>query len=790
MFRINLKIAIRNLWKNKLFSLINIGGLAIGLASCLLLLLYVNYEWNYDKQFSDIERVYTSRINLKVNGKVFTTNSNPNLLAAAAKQSLPAVEEVCRTSGDTYNVLFSKNKNNFKLHTLYTDPSFLKIFGYHFIYGSPATSMNEPNGIILTSSSAKKLFGTDNVMGQSLKLDNRNEVKVTGIIKDLPENQTMQFDALQTWAFFEQLNPSEKTNGWGAITCYTFFKLKNNADFESTSNSLRKLIKNHDSATQLEAFLTPYRDTHLYGGYTDGKLSGGKIDQVRLFFFLAFCVLLIACINYMNLSTARSEKRSREVGVRKALGSTRKTLAGQFMMESILVSLVSMVIAFILLELTLPYFNTLLDIKITIDYYSILFWSVLAGLILFTGIMAGSYPSFYLSSFTPVKVLKGFTGVGGSSLSIRKILVVLQFSLSICMIICAIIIYLQIQYVKNKPLGFAQNNLVQMDLEGEWKKPGKIELLKSILVKEGAIVSSTEFASDFTGGSTITSDLIWPGKPVNDHSIIQFRSIGFDFLKTIGADLAAGRDFNRKFMTDTSSSVLLNEAAVKMMGLKNPVGTKLKLYKQSLTVVGVIKDYNNEKQGTKTNAAFFYYNIPESTVLLLRLNPDQPLSKSVQAIKSISEQLNPAYPAELKFVSEGMEEKLQNEKLLSVLSNLFGAFAILISCLGLLGLALYMAEQRKKEVSIRKVLGAGLKDILILLNKDFLKLVLISNLIAFPVAYLTAKNWLNGYDYKIDIALWPFLVAAGLSLIIAILTVSMQTFKVARANAVDALKYE
>ena len=791
MFTINLKIALRNLWKNKFFSLINIGGLAIGLSCCLLLLLYVNYEWSYDKQFANADRIYTSWVNLEINGKLYTTASNPNRLAAAAKQSIPAVEEASRIAQGNSVKLFSRNENHFKLNSLNVDPSFLKIFSYKFLYGNPVTALNAPDGLLLTASSAKKLFGNENPLGQRVKWDNRRELKVTAVIEDLPKNQSVQFDALQGWSFFDQENPTAKFNGWGSITCSTVFMLKENSDFAAADKAVRRLVYNNEKEAKLAAFLAPYSEFHLYNEFTDGKPSGGRIEQVKLFLFLAFCVLLIACINYMNLSTARSEKRAREVGVRKALGSARVTLMGQFMMESVLLSLISMVIAFTFLELSLPYFNHLLDINIFIDYSSYLFWSVLAGLVLITGLLAGSYPAFYLSSFSPIKVLKGFTAAGSSSLPIRKILVVLQFSLSICMIICAIIIYTQIQFIKNKPLGFSQDNLVQLDLEGEWRKPGKAELFKASLLKEGAITSATEYFYSFTNSDNITSDLVWPGKPLKDNSIINYNAVGYDFIKTIGASLVAGRDFSVKFKADLQTSILLNESAVKMMQLKNPVGTRLTWGTDPpLTVVGVIKDFNNGNQGSKIEPAFYYYNPGVSNVLMLRLNPEQSLSKSIETIKNVSQQLNPSYPANLEFISENMEQKLRGEKLLSVLSNLFGGFAILISCLGLLGLALYMAEQRKKEVSIRKVLGASLQDILVLLNKDFMKLVMISNVIAFPIAYIVANNWLKKYDYKIDIALWPFLIAALLSLIIAIFTVSIQTFKVAKANAVDALKYE
>jgi len=793
MFKLNLKIALRNLWKHKGFTLINVGGLAIGMACCLMLLLYVNYEWSYDKQYKNADKVYFAALNLKFNGKLATTMAVPNKLANAAAIELPGIKNAARISMPGGSRLYSHDQNHFKLEALSVDPAFLKILDQKFIYGNPETALAEPNNVLINASTAKKLFGNQNPLGQSITYDNKISLKVSAVIEDLSKNQSIQFDILQPWAFLEQENPAEKQYGWGAITCLTIFQLKDNANLEATNAAIKNFVVNKEPDLKemtYQIFLFPFAKLHLYNNFDNGKSAGGKIDQLKLFVFLAICVLLIACINYMNLSTAKSEKRAREVGVRKALGSTRNTIMGQFMIESLLLSILAMAIAFIILEVSLPYFNNLLDISIKIDYSSYQFCGLLLSMVLITGLLAGSYPAFYLSSFIPVKVLKGFKGSTGS-LSIRKTLVVVQFSLSICMIISAIVIYSQIQHLKNKPLGFDQTALAQIDLEGEWAKPEKLTLFKTELQRAGAITAATEYAGSFTNSGSITSDISWPDKPKNDVSIINYRSTGFEFSKTTGVKIVAGRDFDPKFSADTATSLLLNQTAVKTMGLKNPVGTVIHWGDNPpLKVVGVVQDYSNESLAQKIQPTVYYYNIKTSKVLLLKLNPAQSLSTSIEAIKSVSSRLNPAYPVEVKMVSQGMAEKLRSEKLLSVLSNLFGGFAIFISCLGLLGLALYTAEQRSKEISIRKVLGANLSDILILLNKDFMKLVIIANLIAIPVAYILVAKWLEKYDYKISINPWPFLLALLTSVLIALITVSMQTFKVAKANAVDALKYE
>jgi putative ABC transport system permease protein len=790
MFAINFKIAIRNIRKHLAFSLINIVGLAIGLASCLMLLLYVNYEWSYDKQFKNIDRIYFAELNLKLSGNIVTLQATPYQLAPTAPQEIPGIEVASRIS-DEENKLFTYQDNKIKLLYNYVDPSFLEIFDYSFIAGNAASALKEPNSIILTATSARKLFGNQDPIGKTLIWDNQKPLKVTAVIADLPKNQSLQFEALQTWAFYDQLFPQEKNNGWGSISCPTIFKLKENADFNTADASLRKLVKRHHKETQMEIFLFPLKKFHLYDEFKNGKNVGGQIDQVKLFFFLAFCVLLIASINYMNLSTARSEKRAREVGVRKALGSSRKSLMGQFLLESVLLSFLAMVIAFALIELTLPYFNQLLEINITINNQSPLFWAALLALVLITGLLSGCYPALYLSSFTPVKVLKGFTNIGKSSLPIRKLLVVFQFSLSIVMIIGATIVYSQIQFMKNKPLGFTKDNLVELNLEGEFTKPIKVDLFKKALKEKNVVDFATEYAAGFTdNGGTITGDFNWPGKSPKDDYIINYRSVGYDFVKTVDAKMSSGRDFSKAFASDTASGIVINQAAATMMAQKNPVGTPVSWGDKKLFVIGVMQDYNNATITNKAQPIVFYFNPQKSKSLLLRLNPNQHLSTAIQTIKDTSQRLNPAYPPSIKYISEGMEEKIRAERLLGVLSNLFGSFAIVISCLGLLGLALFMAEQRKREISIRRVLGANLQSILMLLNKDFIKLVLISNIIAIPIAYILLANWLKPYEYKVDMELWPFLMAITISLTIAVLTVSIQSFKVAKANPVNALKYE
>jgi len=441
------------------------------------------------------------------------------------------------------------------------------------------------------------------------------------------------------------------------------------------------------------------------------------------------------------------------------------------------------------MEVSLPYFNKLLNLDLVLEYRDWRFWTMLLVLTLFAGIVAGSYPAFYLSSFEPVKVLKGFSTRGGSSLPVRKILVVFQFVFAACLIVCTSVIYQQLNFIKSKPIGYNKGNLVQLTAHGNFKDHKKIPLLKEQLIKSGAATSVSTFSVNISSGGNNTTGIAWPGKNPKDDVLFNTRGTGYDFVETIGTEMLAGRAFSPEY--SDSTNVIVNQAAVKAMGLKNPLGTVIEWGDDRHTIIGVMKDFVVESAYQEVAPMLFYPdNLDDIAVILVRLSPSQNISASVAKIDEIVKQLNPDYPVERTFVDDAFEAKFQNEKLLGTLSNWFGGFAIFISCLGLLGLALYMAEQRKKEISIRKVLGASTYNVLTLLNKDFIKLVAIANVIAFPLAYIIVNKWLSAYEFRIEISVLPFAIAISLSLIIAILTVSVQSVKVAKANPVDALKYE
>jgi putative ABC transport system permease protein len=595
-----------------------------------------------------------------------------------------------------------------------------------------------------------------------------------------------------SWTIYLKQNPGAKgaEQDWGNNYCLTVLQLQDNSFFEKVNAEIKGVYQRNQKESRNLASIHPISKWHLYDKFENGKSVGGKIDTLRIFLLLAFCILLIACINFMNLSTARSEKRAKEVGVRKAIGAARKTLIAQFMMESILLAFFGMVVAFMLMEISLSYFNGVLNTSLTINYKDWEFWSVLIGLTLFTGLVAGSYPAFYLSSFNPVRVLKGFNLPGNSSLSIRKLLVVFQFVFAVCLIICTVVIYQQLNFIKNKPVGYNRAGLVEIPVEGRLLSGGKMKLLREQLLKSGAVTNASIFSTSLSRGGNNTSGVSWPGKNPKVDVLVNFRFAHYDFAATLGTKMVMGREFSPQYAD--SSNVIINETAAKVMSLSNPVGKVITWGGDKLTVIGVVKDFVMETPYQTVTPMIMMVNSTGDGegVLVMRLNPTQSIGASMQQITTLVKEMNPDFPVDATFLSDSFEAKFQNEKVLGILANWFGGFSIFISCLGLLGLSLFMAEQRRKEISIRKVLGASMMNILTLLNKDFIKLVAIANLIAFPLAYILINKWLSAFEFRVSISFIPFAIAIGLSLLIALLTVSAQSVKVAKSNPIDALKYE
>jgi putative ABC transport system permease protein len=790
MFKLNFIIAFRNIWKNKSSSLINIGGLAIGLSSCLLLMLYAHYELNYDKQFKNSTQIYQAMVNgYDGNGNtVRTINLTANVLAGTLKEEFPEVKHIARTT-DVYKRLLTTNNTSFKINSRYADPDFLQVFDFQFISGNPVKALSDPNSIILTETTAKRLFGTIDALNKSVKFENQADLKVTAVIKDLPANITYSFEALAPWTLFENLNQWPAKTNWGNHSFYTLMTLAQNPDINQFNQKLKGLVQNHLATAKEDVFLFPLTRLHLYGDFTNGRSTGGKIEQVQLFVALAIGILLIACINFMNLSIAHAQKRAKEVGIKKTMGATKSELIFQFLTESLILTAISILFSIAIVELTLPWFNHLLGITITINYLDPSNWMISIGLLLFTSFLAGCYPAFYLSRFNPVQTLKKAVHVGGYHvLGLRQILVIVQFSFAIILIASTITIYQQIHFIKNRSLGYQSNGLIEVPHEGLLYE--KYDLLKSRLLASQAVIGVTQSSGGITNKESTIRELQWEGM-AESGKLIDFDQLytTADFVKTTGIRLTQGRDFNKDRVSD-QAGILLSEKAVRVMGLKHPIGAKIIHQGEPRVVTGVFADIVWGKQNKFSAPMIIAYANGISETITMRLNPQKSAVESMATIGTILKELNPNFPVDIKFIDDLNQEKLQNEVTMGAIANIFGGLAIVISCMGLFGLTAYSAAQRTKEIGIRKILGATVKELMGMLTVNFVRLVLIAVVIASPIAWYLMKSWLMNFDVQTPISFWIFILTALFTVFIALLTVSWQTYKAAIANPIKALKYD
>jgi len=790
MFKLNFKIALRNIWKNKTSSLINISGLAIGLAACLLLLLYVAYEWNFDGQTFDPSNTYKVLINnVDANKKVTSTwQASTNAIAPLFKSEYPEVEEAARIDGAGLK-LVANGRKSLKRTACFADADILRIYKYTFTAGDAKSAMEAPNSIIVTESTAKDLFGTTDVLNKSVHFDDKVDLKITGVIKDLPKNTSVFFDFLMPWTLNEALNNWIKEPSWGNFNYNTIVRMAPGTDINKFNLSIKGFMHRHNQYADGQLLVFPLSKLHLYSTFVNGVSIGGNIEQLRLFMGLAIGILLIACVNFMNMATAKSEKRAKEVGIKKTIGATRRSLISQFLMESLVLTILSSVLAIVLIELCIPVFNNLFDTSLRINYSNSFIWLGLFAVILLTGLISGSYPAFYLSSFNPVQILrKRNFKTGLFSVNLRQVLVVGQFSFAIILIIATIVIYKQIQYIKNRPIGYDINTLVQMPQEGELY--GKYNLLKDRLIRSGAVTSLYQSSGTIANHTSSFSGMEWKGSTEADKGI-NFSQIAttYDFVKTTGLKLIAGRDFSEKFASD-SAALLINTTALKLMNLADPIGQPVNYHGNKFTIVGVFRDFIQDAPGSKETPLVVAFTKGWGGVLTMRLNPANPVADNLATIEKVVKDINPAYPVELTFVDQLYAAKLKAQQQLGVLSNMFGGLAIFISCLGLFGLAAYSAEQRTKEIGVRKILGASVSSLMQLLSLSFLKMVGFAIIISVPVATYLMNNWLNGFDFHTNVSWMVVLLTAVGTLAIALLTVSYQAYKAANANPVDALKYE
>jgi ABC-type antimicrobial peptide transport system permease subunit len=784
MFRNYFKVIFRNLYRFKSFSLINITGLAIGMASAVLILLLIQNELSYDQFHEKKDRIYMMFSRGMENGKMELFGT-PTVFATVIKDNYPQVEEVTRLNG-TGPIVLSTPEKQLEVHGMMVDPGFLKIFSYPLLRGNPDEALSSPRSVVLTEGLAKKLFVNGDAMGKTIRIDSNTNFIVTGILKNLPNNTEFDFEYLLPWSYMKEIGWQDLN--WESHDRTTVVLLKPGVSEKTANDRFRNALKKYTPNTNKEVFVHPISKWRLWSRFDNGVFVGSGIESVRLFGLLAGFILLIACINYMNLSTARSVKRAKEVGIRKVVGAGRFSIMLRFLGESIMISLISVVVCLVIVQLGIRGFNWLTWNKLSVPYQNPNFWLGIIGFALFTGLVAGSYPAFYLSTFRPISVLKGTFKTSYNLVSIRKILVVLQFSFAITFIICTIIIYRQIDFGAKRDPGYQRDHLGFVYVKGDMNK--KYEAIKNDLLKTAAVTEVTRSNSPICYTWRGDDRYTWTGsKPDNKIWFSEFY-IDNNFTETMGLKIIAGRDMNTQTHPGDSTSVILNESAVKAMGFKDPIGQIIRKDKMSRVVVGVVKDFVSNSPFYTTEPMILQGPQDNFGAISFRLSRRNALSANMNTVESVFKKYIPDYPIISGYVDEADAKKMEDERRTGVQAALFGGMAILISCLGLFALAAYTAESRIKEIGIRKVLGASVSGITLLLSRDFVKLVVISFVIASPVAWWLMQSWLKNYTYRISIGWLVFAIAGGMSLLIAIATVSYQAIKAALSNPVVSLRAE
>jgi len=757
------------------------------MASAMLILLWIQNEMSYDQFHEKKDRIYEAWNRASFSGKLNCWNTTPKILSRTLEKDFPEVEQCVRVDWGS-NFLFSIGEKRLTVQGRIVDSNFLQVFTFPLLKGNPATLLNDMHSIVLTEKLAEKLFGNEDAMGKVIKIDNKDNFTVTGILKDIPTNTRFDFEYLVPWSYMRYKGNDDAN--WGNNSTRTYVLLKPNASLASVNVKLKTFKPKYDKDDpKWEMFIYPLSRWRLYSSFTNGvEDGGGLIQYVRLFGIIAAFILLIACINFMNLSTARSEKRAKEVGIRKVVGAQKGWLIGQFIGESVLLAFIAGIIAFGIVELVLTPFNNLIGEKVSIPYNNIYEWLAFLGFIIFTGVLAGSYPAFFLSSFQPVKVLKGTFQKVNALITPRKVLVVLQFTFAIILIICTIIVKQQIDYARERETGYNKNNLIYHFMTGDIEK--NYLLIKNELLSSGVAASVTKTSAPITESWSDGWGQEWEGKDPNDKTDFYRYNEDENLGVTAGLTFIQGRDFDLKQFSTDSTGVILNESALAVMKFKNPLGKIIKDNGQDWHVVGVIKDFILTSPYEPTRPMLIYGAKAWFNTILIKFNDKNSTAANLKKAEGIFKKYNPEYPFEYKFVDEEYARKFENEKKIGTMAAVFAALTIFISCLGLFGLATYMAENRIKEIGVRKVLGASVAGITTLLSKDFLKLVLVSFVIAAPVAWWAMNAWLKDYSYRVDIQWWVFVMAGLLSVLIALFTISYQAIRAAVANPAKSLRTE
>ncbi len=778
------RFTFRNLLRNKSFSFINISGLAIGMASAIIILLWVQLELSYDQFHKNKDRIYQLYSRALLGGRTECWWTTPMAMAPVLKKDYPQVEEVVRLN---WVGAFTLGDHHLQTQGYITDSGFFKLFSYSLLQGDPNTALSSPHSIVITEKMAGKLFGNTHALGKMIRVDSNAHFIVTGVLKDLPNNtQLNSLEYLIPWSYMKEVG--WETTDWGTTGIRTYVLLRPGVSEKAANDQFRTIVQSHSDGIRNEIFVHPMRKWWLYSHFENGKIVGGRIDIVRLFGIIAGFILLIACINYMNLSTARSQKRAREVGIRKVIGAGKFSLIRQFMGESILISFLAGMLALLLLQPGLRGFTCLTGQEIEIPYTHLHFWIAAIGFILLTGIIAGSYPAFYLSAFRPINVLKGIGKAGSALVTPRKVLVVFQFTFAIILIISTVIIYKQIGYSRERDLGYNKDHLAFLYIKGDISR--NYPLIKEELLNSGAITSLTRTNSPITDIWTTDDSYEWTGKdPKTRYAFAKFQT-DHDFLRTMGLTGITGRDINTDSDPADTTAIILNASAAQLMGFQDPVGQMITNRDGRWRIAGVVKDFIPGSPYEPLQPVVIQGRRNGFGTLSFRLNDKNEDKSNLEKIGATFKKYNPDYIFDVKMVTETQGEQFQGTQHLGILAAAFAGLTIFISCLGLFALAAYMAENRIKEIGVRKVLGASVSGLVTLLSKDFLKLVFISFVIASPLAGWAMYAWLQGFSYHIHISWWIFVLAGLLTGLIALATVSSQAIRAALANPVKSLRTE
>ncbi|MBD0258886.1 MAG: ABC transporter permease [Cytophagales bacterium] len=795
MIRNHFTIAWRNLARHRGYSFINIAGLGAGMAVALLISLWVWDELSYNRYHQNHDRIAQVWHQSTYQGVVRRGGNSPYALAGELRTAYAADFEHVILSSKTQDHILSYGDRTFTRKGNFLSAGAPDMLTLRMLEGTRA-GLRDPASILLSKSAAQALFGPDDPLGKIVKLDNTVNVKVTGVYEDLPYNtEFWEMDFIAPWALYEDLNGSVQRlrdqADWAEHSFQLLVQLAPGADLDAVSAKIKHLERKHLPETAVfnpEAFLHPMSRWHLHTGWDKTGQPEGRITYVWLFGIIGGFVLLLACINFMNLSTARSDKRAREVGIRKAIGSARSQLIGQFLGESVLMASLSFVLGLLLVQLALPFFNEVADKRITLPLASPAFWLVCLGFTLLTGLLAGSYPALYLSAFQPVKVLKGTFRVGRLASLPRKGLVVLQFTVSVTLIIGTMVVFRQIEHAKDRPIGYDRNGLIAVGMNTPELR-GNYQALRAALLATGAVVDMATTSSPITMIDYHSGGFQWEGKDPAFKDNFGVVAVTHDFGRTVGWRFTAGRDFSRQFASD-SSGMVLNAASLAYMGLKDPVGKTVKWNDKSYRVLGVVEDLVMESPFEPTKPVVFLLNYEWAGVINIKLNPALPARASLAKVQAVFRRLSPGSPFDYRFTDQQYAAKFAVEERIGTLATGFAALAVLISCLGLFGLASFLAERRTKEIGVRKVLGASVFQLWGLLSKEFAGLVVVAFLLAAPVAWYFLDGWLEGYTYRTAMP-WSLFAASGAgALLITLLTVSYESIKAALTNPAKSLRSE